>query len=225
MRIEITNVLGQRAVVLHGDDEIEVVGWSHHEEELEEMFEALSTRPGVQVSGWLVPETSNPYDATAVAVMFGNVEIGHLSRDVAAHWHPVLRRMSMQHGANIACQIHVNDDRGEVRAFVRLPTPETNLGFIAPAAPPPPPLPAPTWPAFTGSPIPPRAAAAPLTAKRVIGGGLVAVGAAFALFGVLGFSASSIAHGTSGPSIVALIFVEAVALGPILLGRHLLRGV
>ena len=74
---------------------MEVVGESHYRDAIAGIAGG-TRRDAVKLVTWaaLVPEPENQYDGNAVGVRIGGVKVGHLSRDDAAAFAPVLARLT-----------------------------------------------------------------------------------------------------------------------------------
>jgi hypothetical protein len=94
---------GTRVVLLDGDESLEVVGESFHQENLWLLAGATpGERVEVDIAAVLVPEPDNPYDHDAVGVWIDGLKVGHLSRHDASDYQPGLLILQERHGAPIA---------------------------------------------------------------------------------------------------------------------------
>lgn len=87
------------AVLLAGDETLEVVGESHRQEALWRIVGGL--RAGYvrfDVHAVLVPDPQNEFDPNAVEVRIDGILIGYLSREDAGHYRPGLLRIMQAHG-------------------------------------------------------------------------------------------------------------------------------
>lgn len=83
---------GAPVVLLDGDEDLEVVGESYHQDNL---WQLAGAQPGTQrvredIYAVLVAEDNNPYDPNAVAVWIDGLRVGHLSRENAQRYRPGL---------------------------------------------------------------------------------------------------------------------------------------
>src|SRR4051812_36876385 len=92
------------AVLLGGDETLEVVGESHRQEELWQIVGGhREDYVRFDVHAVLVPDAANPHDPNAVEVRIEGVLVGYLSREDAAHYLPgVLRTMKANGGQFVA---------------------------------------------------------------------------------------------------------------------------
>jgi hypothetical protein len=80
-----------RVTLFSGGETLEVVGESHHQDELWAIVGGRTTEPVCQDTiALLIPNPENPYDANAIEVRIGGLVIGHLSREDAATYRPGL---------------------------------------------------------------------------------------------------------------------------------------
>jgi hypothetical protein len=95
---------GIQAMLLGGNEDLEVVGESHYQENLWRLVSPRrrgdQVRCAVQAS--LVAEDDNPYDANAVAVWVQGLKVGHLSRDDARRYRPGLLSLQDRYSQPIA---------------------------------------------------------------------------------------------------------------------------
>ena len=86
------------AVLLAGDETLEVVGESHRQEELWRIVGGLrEDYVRFDVQAILVPSPDNEFDPNAVEVRIDGTLVGYLSREDAAHYRPGLLRMMEAH--------------------------------------------------------------------------------------------------------------------------------
>lgn len=92
------SAVAPEAVLLGGDDTLEVVGESYH---LDNIWRIVGGRPSSTVRrpirAVLIPETDNPHDANAVAIVIDGLLVGYLSRADAVAYRPGLLRLYEQH--------------------------------------------------------------------------------------------------------------------------------
>lgn len=89
------------AIKGRGEFNTDVVGESHYENELNRI---LGSEREATFTASLVPEPANPYDSNAVAVYeVGHGKVGHLDRETAAQWQPVLREIKDRFGVTVTC--------------------------------------------------------------------------------------------------------------------------
>jgi HIRAN domain-containing protein len=77
---------------------LEVVGESHHQLTLRRIADGR-TGPGIDVlfRAWLLPDSNNPYDSNAVAIVTDDgMRVGHLPREWAQEYHGPLADMQSQ---------------------------------------------------------------------------------------------------------------------------------
>lgn len=87
--------LPDNALDLYSGPPRSVVGESHYRAAIERV--TGGARPeGVKIVTWavLVPERDNPYDANAIGVYIDGAKVGHLNREEAASFRPVLERIA-----------------------------------------------------------------------------------------------------------------------------------
>jgi hypothetical protein len=93
---------GVEATLLDGDEDLEVVGESHYQQNLWRLVSPHRRggrdRVRKQVHALLVPEEGNPYDANAVSVWVQGLQVGHLSRADAHDYRPGLLQLQGRHG-------------------------------------------------------------------------------------------------------------------------------
>jgi hypothetical protein len=94
-RSDVRGELPDNALDLYSGPPREVVGESHYRGAIERAAGG-ARREGVKVVAWaaLIPERDNPYDANAVAVHIEGAKVGHLSREEAANFRPLLERIA-----------------------------------------------------------------------------------------------------------------------------------
>lgn len=90
---------------LKGLAEIEVVGESFHQPELEQLAVSISGQPRndrsahVRVTAELIPNALNPKDRQAVEVWVEGQQIGHLTRERAPRYHAWMTAQGYERGA------------------------------------------------------------------------------------------------------------------------------
>jgi hypothetical protein len=90
------------AVLLAGDETLEVVGESHRQEELWQIVGGLrADYVRFDVHAILVPDPHNEFDPNAVEVRIDGILVGYLSREDAAHYRPGLLRIMQAHGGQL----------------------------------------------------------------------------------------------------------------------------
>jgi very-short-patch-repair endonuclease len=96
---------GLEATLVEGDDDLEVVGESHYQDNLWRLVGGRC-RPGAQVRceihALLVAEDNNPYDPNAIAVWVEGLIVGHLSRQDARRYRPGLLALQERYGKPVA---------------------------------------------------------------------------------------------------------------------------
>lgn len=91
------------ATIMGGDETLEVVGESFHQEELWQIVGGRTMdRVPHPVVAVLEPEPTNPEDSNAVQVLIDGSAVGHLSRNDAFVYKPGLERLRASHGTPIA---------------------------------------------------------------------------------------------------------------------------
>ena len=86
------------AVLLAGDETLEVVGESHRQEELWRIVGGLrADYVRFDVHAILVPDPHNEFDPNAVEVRIDGILVGYLSREDAVHYRPGLLRIMQAH--------------------------------------------------------------------------------------------------------------------------------
>lgn len=87
--------LPDNALALYSGPPRSVVGESHYRGAIERVTGG-ARRDGVKVVTWaaLLPEPDNPHDGNAVAVHIDGLKVGHLPRNEAAAFKPVLDRLA-----------------------------------------------------------------------------------------------------------------------------------
>jgi hypothetical protein len=95
---------GTEVTLFEGAQDLEVVGESHYQKNLERLVgpRRRDERVRSDIYALLVPEDGNPYDANAVAIWIEGLKVGHLSRADARRYRPGLLRLQEQHGQPIA---------------------------------------------------------------------------------------------------------------------------
>lgn len=89
--------------------------------------------PVVHVA-WLLSEPDNPNDPSAVSVSIGELIVGHLPRDRAGTWHPILVAFHRHYGRRVACQAEIhrgaNDVEGKHSYRIELRVPVSLLSTL-----------------------------------------------------------------------------------------------
>jgi hypothetical protein len=86
---------GARPILYSGDETLEVVGESFHQDTLWKLVGGRTTEPvRCEILAVLVPEPDNPKDRNAVMVLIEGKCVGHLSREDAAAYLPGLLRLA-----------------------------------------------------------------------------------------------------------------------------------
>jgi hypothetical protein len=118
-----------------GNDPLEVVGESHHQEALWSIVGGHSTeRVRCEVLAMLLAETDNPYDKNAISVWVNGLHIGFLSRADAAAYRPGLLALQQKDGHLVAMHGEVvgggprDDGIGRLGVFLRHDI--TDFGFV-----------------------------------------------------------------------------------------------
>ena len=106
-----------------GSTEMEVVGESFHQDGLDRIAGPKRRQgemghenaSGSDRLAILKPEPSNQYDSNAVQVLVDGLLVGHLNRDDAAKFQPIIQRLERDHGGPVAVTAQVvggwlNDD-------------------------------------------------------------------------------------------------------------------
>jgi hypothetical protein len=77
---------------------MDIVGESHYTKSIQDLFGADLKAGGSEmvITVRLVPDPENRYDRNAVGVWAGNRQLGHLSREEAARYAPVLSALVAQ---------------------------------------------------------------------------------------------------------------------------------
>ncbi|MDH3226873.1 MAG: bifunctional DNA primase/polymerase [Thermoleophilia bacterium] len=132
-RERLSGAVGPRErVTLLGTSEVDVVGESHHQDELLDLTGGGRRYGGVDVGAvaHLTPEPGNRFDPDAVAVMIGTLHVGYLRHADAVRLRPMIDAALRAEGA-ATCRAVIRGgwDRGhgDVGAFgvvVLLPAPE-----------------------------------------------------------------------------------------------------
>lgn len=90
------------AVLYEGDQSLEVVGESFHQDALVAIAKShggrLADGVRVEIMATLLADPTNPYDPNAVGVWIEGNLVGHLSRRDAAVFQPVVMRLTEAHG-------------------------------------------------------------------------------------------------------------------------------
>jgi hypothetical protein len=91
------------AVLLAGDETLEVVGESHRQDELWRIVGGVrADYVRFDVHAILVPDPDNEFDPNAVEVRIDDgIPVGYLSREDAAHYRPGLLRTMQAHGGQL----------------------------------------------------------------------------------------------------------------------------
>lgn len=92
------------AVLLGGDDDLEVVGESFYQDALWALSGASpgGDRTRVEIIAVLVPEPTNPHDSNAIGIHIEGRLVGYLARQTAQEYFPGLRRVMAERGRYIA---------------------------------------------------------------------------------------------------------------------------
>lgn len=104
----------QKAVSLHaielcGDGYCSVVGESHYQDALRATSRTCKPGSGGRrtFTAVLVAEPQNPYDANAIAVFSSHGKLGHLSREDAIEYQPVLKEVTRRGHDGGACEAYL----------------------------------------------------------------------------------------------------------------------
>lgn len=93
------------AVLLGGQDDLEVVGESFYQDALWRLCcGTVGDRVRFGIVAVLVPEPANAYDPNAIAVQVNGEVVGYLRRATAQEYLPGLKRLMSAHGGYIALQ-------------------------------------------------------------------------------------------------------------------------
>jgi hypothetical protein len=118
-----------------GDDPLEVVGESHHQDSLWSIVGGHTTeRVRCEVLAMLVAETDNPYDPNAISVWINGLHVGFLSRADAATYRPGIMALQQKYGHLVAMRGDVagggrrEDGMGRLGVFLRHDA--TDFGFV-----------------------------------------------------------------------------------------------
>jgi very-short-patch-repair endonuclease len=119
---------GLEAALVEGDDDLEVVGESHHQDNLWRLAGGRG-QPGVQVRceiyALLVAEDNNPHDPSAIAIWVQGLKVGYLSRRDARRYKPGLLALQERYGKPVAVAGVIagggmrNDGPGGLGVFLR----------------------------------------------------------------------------------------------------------
>jgi len=119
---------GMEATLVEGDDDLEVVGESHYQDNLWRLAGDRG-RPGAQVrceiGALLVAEDNNPHDPNAIAVWVQGLKVGYLSRQDARRYRPGLLALQERYGKPVALAGVIagggmrNDGPGWLGVFLR----------------------------------------------------------------------------------------------------------
>jgi hypothetical protein len=125
-----------QVALFDGEEALEVVGESYHQESLWSIVGGPTTEHVRQeIVAILVPESNNPYDPNAISVWIADLQVGFLSRDDAARYRPGLLALCQKHGTPIALRGHVvgGGQRGDGIGFlgVFLDHDPTDFGLAA----------------------------------------------------------------------------------------------
>jgi hypothetical protein len=96
---------GSRALVFEGDEDLEVVGESFHQNSLWGLVGGRgdpSRHVRKDIVAVLTAQPDNPYDDNAVAVSINGLAVGHLSREDARLYQPGLLALQRSHGRPVA---------------------------------------------------------------------------------------------------------------------------
>jgi len=94
----------ERYALLPGGNSLDVVGESNYQGALEKVAGGKAERPTeVQAMACLVREPENPYDRNAVAVYMRGQQVGHLSRNDASQYAPILDDLSAKYMLTCCC--------------------------------------------------------------------------------------------------------------------------
>ena len=97
------------------------VGLEHRRAETERILEqapGASKMEPVACAAWLIPDPANVHDRFAVRVVIGESLVGHLARERAAPWQPILLALHRHHGHYVACEAEVYPDDDKYRGAV-----------------------------------------------------------------------------------------------------------
>jgi hypothetical protein len=113
---------GVTADLYDGQETLEVVGESFHQDALWEIVGGLRAEPvRFDAQAVLVPEPDNPHDVSAIQVRIGGALVGHLSRNDAAVYLPGLERLmdtGPSHLIALHAQIVGGGPRGDGLGFL-----------------------------------------------------------------------------------------------------------
>lgn len=99
----------------------DVVGESFREKEIRSLFPAarrVTYQDSIETTARLVPETDNPHDRHAVAVLVGSTHVGYLAKDEAVRYQPVLLNLRRS-GFEAVVPCTVSGDEYEVEEEIR----------------------------------------------------------------------------------------------------------
>lgn len=128
--------------VLVGGREVQVVGESYYQDALTSLCGGKQQDSVcLDTEATLVPEPTNAYDTNAVQVQIGGVPVGHLGRDEAKAYGPLLKHLAAS-GSTAACRATVvggwkrsKRDQGHYGVVLDLARPDEALPGWAPPAP------------------------------------------------------------------------------------------
>jgi len=136
---------GMQAQLQDGWEDLEVVGESHHQDNLWRLVGGRGhpdQRVRVDVIAVLAAEPDNPYDANAVGVWVRGLKVGHLSRENAQRYQPGLLALQRKHGQPIALAGVITgggmrtDGPGRLGVFLRHNPKDFGLLPVPPTRPP-----------------------------------------------------------------------------------------
>src|ERR1700733_15045594 len=106
----VTTVEAQRAVWIAGPACLrrEILGAAHNPAQMHHIVTSLQGRTDTVVPAWLMPEPQNPHDPSAIIVWVMGGKVGYLSRELAAHWQPILVRLHARYRFHVACQATID---------------------------------------------------------------------------------------------------------------------
>jgi hypothetical protein len=96
---------GMQAAMVEGDEDLEVVGESHYQDNLWRLVgghRQVEVHIRADICAVLVAEDGNPYDANAVSVWIEGLKVGYLSRDEAFRCRPGLLALQQAQGKPLA---------------------------------------------------------------------------------------------------------------------------
>ena len=122
--------------LLEGEELVQAVGESFYQPAL---LKQCGARRGDAVRfscrARLVAQPDNPYDRNAVAVQVGGQLVGHLARQEAPHWQPLVRTLAA-HGYVATCEAMIagrgrEGETDNLGVFLHLPTPTEARAQVA----------------------------------------------------------------------------------------------